>query len=171
MDVTIFMYIVCRKSDWSCLNDSGVKVEDINICSPKCDSPSLIEIYSSRDLKVRLFYNLIGGKMGHLYSEIIHVGYVTLYQMSQIYFNIKAGRRGKGGRSALWVIEILPAKSYLHLIKCICAVIVPWVDFNARTQNSYHQWNVHNQAFIGKSTHNCRSIKVPLAFCCSNVPV
>ena len=99
--MTIFMYIVCRKSDWSCLNDNGVKVEDINICSPKCDSPSLIEIYSSRDLKVRLFYNLIGGKMGHLYSEIIQVGYVTLYQMSQIYFNIKAGRRGKGGRSAL----------------------------------------------------------------------
>ena len=38
----------------------------------ECDSPSLIEIYSSCD-KVRLFYDLIGGKMGHLYSEIIQV--------------------------------------------------------------------------------------------------
>ena len=40
----------------------------------ECDSPPLIEIYSSCDLKVRgLFYDLFGGKMGHLYSEIIQV--------------------------------------------------------------------------------------------------
>ena len=50
-------------------NDNGVKVEDM---FAECDSPSLIEIYSSCDLKVRLFY-LIGGKTGHLYSEIIQV--------------------------------------------------------------------------------------------------
>ena len=54
------------------INDNGVKVEDM---FAKCDSPSLImiEIYSSCDLKVRLFYDLIGGKTGHLYSEIIQV--------------------------------------------------------------------------------------------------
>jgi hypothetical protein len=51
-------------------NDNGVKVEDM---FAECDSPSLIEIYSSYDLKVRLFYYLIGGKTGHLYSEIIQV--------------------------------------------------------------------------------------------------
>ena len=51
-------------------NDNGVKVEDM---FAECDSPSLIEIYSSCDLKVRLFYYLIGGKTGHLYSEIIQV--------------------------------------------------------------------------------------------------
>ena len=39
----------------------------------ECDSPSLIEIYSCCDLKVLLFYDLIGGKMSHLYSEIIQV--------------------------------------------------------------------------------------------------
>jgi hypothetical protein len=39
----------------------------------ECDSPSLTEIYSSCDFKVRLFYDLIGGKTGHLYSEIIQV--------------------------------------------------------------------------------------------------
>ena len=60
-------------------NDSGVKVEDM---FAECDSPSLIEIYSSCDLKVRLFYYLIGVKTGHLYSEIIQVYYLTLYQMS-----------------------------------------------------------------------------------------
>ena len=82
----------------------------------ECDSPSLIEMYSSCDIKVRLFYDLNGGKTGHVYSEIIQV--FDLYQMSRIYFNIKAGtseqrgqegqlpflpfaRRGKGGRSAL----------------------------------------------------------------------
>ena len=59
-------------------NDNGVKVEDM---FAECDSPSLIEIYSSCDLKVRLFYYLIGGKTGHLYSEII-IKYLTLYQMS-----------------------------------------------------------------------------------------
>ena len=58
-------------------NDNGVKVEDM---FAECDSPSLIEIYSSCDLKVRLFYYLIGGNMGHLYSEIYK--YLTLYQMS-----------------------------------------------------------------------------------------
>ena len=47
----------------------------------ECDSPSLIEIYSSCVLKVRLFYYLIGGKTGHLYSEIIQV-FDFLYQMS-----------------------------------------------------------------------------------------
>ena len=69
----------------------------------ECDSPPLIEIYSSCDLKVRLFYDLFGGKMGHLYSEIIQVFdfMSNLFLISQIYFNIKAGRRGKGGRSAL----------------------------------------------------------------------
>jgi hypothetical protein len=51
-------------------NDNGVKVEDM---FAECDSPSLIEIYSSCDLKVRLFYDSIGGKTGHLYSEIIQV--------------------------------------------------------------------------------------------------
>ena len=52
-------------------NDNGVKVEDM---FAECDSPSLIEIYSSCVLKVRLFYYLIGGKTGHLiYSEIIQV--------------------------------------------------------------------------------------------------
>ena len=51
-------------------NDNGVKVEDM---FAECDSPSLIEIYSSCDIKVRLFYYLIGGKTGHLYSEIIQV--------------------------------------------------------------------------------------------------
>jgi hypothetical protein len=54
-------------------NDNGVKVEDIIYMFAECDSPSLIEIYSSCDLKVRLFYDLIGGKTGHLYSEIIQV--------------------------------------------------------------------------------------------------
>ena len=66
----------------------------------ECDSPSLIEIYSSCDLKVRLFYDLIGGKWV-IYTRKSYVKYLTLYQMSQIYFNIKAGRRGKGGKSAL----------------------------------------------------------------------
>ena len=51
-------------------NDNGVKVEDM---FTECDSPSLIEIYSSCDLKVRFFYYLIGGKTGHLYSEIMQV--------------------------------------------------------------------------------------------------
>jgi hypothetical protein len=49
-------------------NNNDVKVE---VMFAECDSPSLIEIYSSCDLKVRLFYYLIGGKTGHLYSEII----------------------------------------------------------------------------------------------------
>jgi hypothetical protein len=65
----------------------------------ECDSPSLIEIYSSCDLKLRLFYGLIGGKTGHF--TLKSYKYLTLYQMSQMYFNIKAGRKGKGGRSAL----------------------------------------------------------------------
>ena len=78
----------------------------------ECDSPSLIEIYSSCDLKVRLFYDLIGGKWA-IYTRKSYK-YLTLYQMSQIYFNIKAWRRGKGGKSALLVIKILPAKSYLQ---------------------------------------------------------
>ena len=51
-------------------NDNGVKVEDM---FAECDSPSLIEIYCNCDLKVRLFYDLIDGKTGHLYSEIIQV--------------------------------------------------------------------------------------------------
>ena len=51
-------------------NDNGVKVEDM---FTECDSPSLIELYSSCDLKVRFFYYLIGGKTGHLYSEIMQV--------------------------------------------------------------------------------------------------
>ena len=56
-------------------NDNGVKVEDIILfyMFAECDSPSLIEIYSSCDLKVRLFHDLIGGKTGHLYSEILQV--------------------------------------------------------------------------------------------------
>jgi hypothetical protein len=50
--------------------DNGVKVEGM---FAECDSHSLIEINSSCDRKVRLFYDLIGGKTGHLYSEIIQV--------------------------------------------------------------------------------------------------
>jgi hypothetical protein len=65
----------------------------------ECDSPSLTEIYSSCDLKERLFYDLIGGKRA-IYTRKSYK-YLTLYQMSQIYYNIKAGRRGKGGKSAL----------------------------------------------------------------------
>ena len=65
----------------------------------ECDSPSLIEIYSSCDLKVRLFYDLIGGQWA-IYTRKSHK-YLPLYQLSQIYFNIKAGRSGKGGKSAL----------------------------------------------------------------------
>jgi hypothetical protein len=38
---------------------NGVKVEEM---FAECDSPSLIEIYSSCDFKVRLFYDLIGGQ-------------------------------------------------------------------------------------------------------------
>ena len=57
-------------------NDSGVKVEYM---FAECDSPSLIEIYSSCDLKVRLFYYLIGGKTGHLYLEIIQVFDFIIY--------------------------------------------------------------------------------------------
>ena len=51
-------------------NDNGVKVEDI---FTECDSPSLIELYSSCVLKVRFCYYLIGGKTGHLYSEIMQI--------------------------------------------------------------------------------------------------
>ena len=39
----------------------------------ECNSPSLKEIYSSSDFKVRLFYDLIGGQKGQLYTEIIQV--------------------------------------------------------------------------------------------------
>jgi hypothetical protein len=53
----------------SVVNDNGVKVEDM---FAECDSPSLIEIYSSCDFKVRLFYDLIGGKTGHLYCPVIY---------------------------------------------------------------------------------------------------
>jgi hypothetical protein len=51
-------------------NDNGVKVEDM---FAECDSPSLIEIYSSCDLKVRLFYYLIGGKVFDFISNELSV--------------------------------------------------------------------------------------------------
>ena len=43
---------------------NGVKVEEM---FAECNSPSLIEIYSSCDFEVRLFYDLIGGQKGQLY--------------------------------------------------------------------------------------------------------
>ncbi len=43
---------------------NGVKVEELMFA--KCKSNLLIEIYSSCDFKVRLFYDLIGGKKGQL---------------------------------------------------------------------------------------------------------
>ena len=61
--------------------DNGVKVEGM---FAECDSPSLIEIYSSCDRKVRLFYDLIGEKTG-IYTRKSYK-YLTLYPVSQIYF-------------------------------------------------------------------------------------
>ena len=53
----------------------------------ECNSPSLKEIYSSCNFKVRLFYDFIGVQKGQLFSEIIQV----LDIMSEIYsFIIKA---------------------------------------------------------------------------------
>ena len=64
-------------------NDNGVKVEDM---FTECDSPSLIELYSSCDLKVRFFYYLIGGKTGHLYSEIMQVFDFMLRRVDNFYY-------------------------------------------------------------------------------------
>ena len=49
---------------------NGVKVKEM---FAECNSHSLKEIYSSCNFKVRLFYDLIGGQKGQLYSEIIQV--------------------------------------------------------------------------------------------------
>ena len=47
---------------------NGVKVKEM---FAECNSPSLKEIYSSCNFKVRLFYDLIGGQKGQLYSELV----------------------------------------------------------------------------------------------------
>ncbi len=49
---------------------NGVKVKEM---FAECNSPTLKEIYSSCNFKVRLFYDLIGGQKGRLYPEIIQV--------------------------------------------------------------------------------------------------
>ena len=84
---------------------NGVKVKEM---FAESNSPSLKEIYSSCNFKVRLFYDLIGGQKGQLYSEIIQVLDI-IYQMSEIYLfivkqrclnrkggNLRFARRSKG---------------------------------------------------------------------------
>ncbi len=55
------------------LCSSVVNVVKVKEMFAECNSPSLKEIYSSCNFKVRLFYDLIGVQKGQLYSEIIQV--------------------------------------------------------------------------------------------------